>query len=471
MKKYPFGNINRIVIAAPQGRSGKTTVTLGLLRAFCRRGLQVQPFKKGPDYIDPSWLSAASGHSCHNLDSYLMEPEQIRRSVAKSSESFDLSIIEGAMGLFDGVDLEGSSSTAEIARITDTPVVLVLDATRMTRTAAAIVLGCQHFDPRITIRGVILNKVARSRHEKLLREAIEHYCGIPVLGAIPKDNGLSIPDRHLGLITQGESGQSESLLNYLADIVSNHIDLDKLYTLAEGASPLSQLSLPKQVYVRPKYAFPVKIGVIRDKVFSFYYPENLAALADQGGELAEINSLTDSALPPDLDALLIGGGFPEVFAADLEDNSGLRCSIRSAVESGLPVYAECAGLMYLGRSLQLSGKSFAMAGVLPFDVCMESKPQGHGYTNLQALPGNPYFAPGSIIKGHEFHNSRIINLDPHVQFAYQVQRGHGLDGIHDGIVYKRLFASYNHLHALGTPEWAEKFVDLAKDFHLSRIAS
>ena len=459
--------VNRLVIAAPQGRCGKTTITLGLLRAFKRRGLRVQPFKKGPDYIDPSWLTAAAGIPCRNLDSYLMEPEQICRSISLAAEHCDLSIIEGAMGLFDGLDLAGSSSTAEIAKMTKTPVILVLDTTRMTRSAAAIVLGCQHFDPQIQICGVILNKVARPRHEKMLREAIEHFCKVPVLGAIPKDAGLNIPDRHLGLITHIETDDSDRLLDYLAEVVSTHVDLEQVYSLATQASPLPQPWLSKPTNItRQKAPQPVKIGVIRDKVFSFYYPENLTALTDLGAELVDINSLTDCCLPPDLDALYIGGGFPEVFAVELERNIGLHYSIRKAVESCLPIYAECAGLMYLGRTLRVAEKSFAMAGALPLDVIMEPKPQGHGYTSFQTLPGNAWFTSGLTIKGHEFHNSRIINLDPMVKFAYKVQRGQGIDGVHDGIIYKGILASYNHLHAFGTPLWAEKVVNLATSYSL-----
>ncbi len=457
--------VNRLVIAAPQGRCGKTTVTLGLLRAFSRRGLKVQPFKKGPDYIDPSWLTAAAGIPCRNLDSYFMEPEQICKSVSLAAENCDLSIIEGAMGLFDGLDLEGSSSTAEIAKITKTPVILVLDATRMTRSAAAIVLGCQHFDPQIQICGVILNKVARPRHEKMLREAIEHYCKVPVLGAIPKDSGLSIPDRHLGLVTHIESDDSDSQLDYLADVVSSNVDLEQVYSLATQAPPLPHW-LSRSTNISRQYSQPVRIGIIRDKVFSFYYPENLTALIDLGAQLVDINSLTDYRLPPDLDALYIGGGFPEVFAVELERNIGLHYSIRKAVESCMPVYAECAGLMFLGRTLRVGEKTYAMAGALPLDTIMEPKPQGHGYTSFETLPGNPWFTSGLSVKGHEFHNSRITNLDPMVKFAYKVQRGQGIDGIHDGIIYKGVLASYNHLHALGTPQWAEKLVELATSYSL-----
>lgn len=467
--KQDYKNVNRLVIAAPQGRAGKTTITLGLLRAFSRRGLKVRPYKKGPDYIDPSWLAAAAGAACHNLDSYLMEPEQICKSVSQEAEHFDLSIIEGSMGLYDGLDLAGSSSTAEIAKITQTPVILVLDTTRITRSAAAIVLGCQHFDPQIKICGVILNKVARPRHEKIVSESIEHFCKVPVLGAIPKDASLNIPDRHLGLITHAESSQENNLLDHLADVISAHVDLERVLALATQTSPLRHTSsIKSSSSARQINSDSVKIGVIRDKVFSFYYPENLTALVQYGAELIDIDSLIDPYLPSDLDALYIGGGFPEVFAAELENNVGLRYSIRKAVESGLPVYAECGGLMYLGRTINSAGKSYTMVGALPFDVSMEAKPQAHGYTSLETLPGNSWFDSDMIIKGHEFHNSKIINLDPKVKFAYKVLRGHGINGANDGIIYKGVLASYNHLHALGNSEWAERLIYLAKNFNSFR---
>lgn len=463
--------VNRLVIAAPQGRTGKTTITLGLLRAFRRRGLKVQPFKKGPDYIDPSWLSAAAGMACRNLDAYFMEPETICKSVFMAKDNCNLAIIEGAMGLYDGLDLAGSSSTAEIAKITRTPVVLVLDASRMTRSAAAIVLGCQHFDPQVNICGVILNKVSRLRHETILREAIETFCHVPVLGAIPKDTGLNIPDRHLGLITQGESNESDRLLDYFADIISMNVDLDSVYQIAAsqpGAIIYDANDTLPQITPINERQKTVKIGVLRDKVFSFYYPENINELVRLGAQIIEIDSLTEPSLPADLDALYIGGGFPEVFAADLEKNDAFRIAIKEAVESYLPVYAECGGLMYLGRSMTVNEQTHSMVGALPFDVIMEAKPQGHGYTLLEAAESNLWFDPGTTIKGHEFHNSRLIDLDPAIAFACEVKRGNGIDGFHDGIIYKGVFASYNHLHAYGNPQWAKHFVSNAMNYRSAK---
>lgn len=465
-------NIPRLVIGAPQGRCGKTTLTLGILRALSRQGYQVQPYKKGPDYIDPSWHSAAAGRSSRNLDSYLMKREEICRSIALHSVDSQFSIIEGAMGLYDGLDLEGSASTAELAKITASPVLLVLDATRITRTTAAIVMGCQHLDPEINIVGVILNKVARSRHEKIARESIEKYCHIPVVGAIPKDAMISIPDRHLGLVTQAEMIETENLLEHLADIICENVDLSKVITLAQAA-PALKYNLPVEFLSRSGYNFKVqnqapRIGVIRDSAFSFYYPENLEILETAGAELLPFSALTQEHLPEDLDALYIGGGFPEVFAEQLTKNKKLREEIRTSGEDGLPIYAECGGLMYLGRSIISGEEKHEMVGLLPLDCQMEKKPQGHGYTVMRVLKNNLWFNQ-KCVHGHEFHNSRVINLDTsEIQFGFKVERGHGVTGEYDGVCYKNVFAGYNHIHALGSPDWAEQMVKLAIHYREQR---
>lgn len=467
-------NVPRLVIGAPQGRSGKTTFTLGLLRAFARQGITVQPFKKGPDYIDTSWHTAAAGQTCRNLDSFFMNKNEICSSIHKQSLDKNITIIEGAMGLYDGLDMQGSSSTAEIAKITRTPVLLVVDATRKTRSIAAMVMGYQHFDPEVQIVGVVLNKVARVRHEKMAREAVEEFCKIPVIGAIPKDVNLCIPDRHLGLVTNGEFDETDKLLDYLADIISQHVDVNKIFELAQSAAELPQYLdsiVPNLTeYSLKNSGLKPKIGIIQDAAFSFYYPENVEALIGLGAEMVPISALFDKQLPSNLDGLYIGGGFPEVFAARLEENINLRDEIRLAGEKGLPIYAECGGLMYLGRSIRTSTQTFEMVGLLPFDTQMESKPQGHGYTIMETNSGQPWFSDNTQIKGHEFHNSRVINLAPYVKFGLKVLRGHGIDGQNDGIYYKNVFAAYNHIHALGCPQWAEGMIKLASQYRKSKWA-
>lgn len=466
-------DISRLVIGAPQGRSGKTTTTLGILRALSRKGYQVQPYKKGPDYIDPSWHSAAAGRASRNLDPFLMNKDEICRSLALHSADCQFSLIEGAMGLFDGLDIEGSASTAELAKITASPVLLILDATRITRSTAAIVMGCQHLDPEINIAGVILNKVARSRHEKIARESIEKYCHVPVVGAIPKDAMISIPDRHLGLVTKGEMAETDSFFEHLADVICENVNLSEIITMAQNAPALEYapqaefLSMPAYNLKSNGKQGP-RIGVIRDAAFSFYYPENLEALESQGAELVPFSALTQEHLPVNLDALYIGGGFPEVFAEQLAKNSTLREGIRSAGENGLPIYAECGGLMYLGRSIIAGEEKHEMVGLLPMDTRMEKKPQGHGYTIMQVTENNRWFNQAQI-RGHEFHNSHVINLDESkVNFAFKVERGHGINEEYDGICYKNVLAAYNHIHAIGSSTWAEQMVKLAIQFREQR---
>lgn len=458
--------IPRLVIGAPQGRSGKTTVTMGLLAALVnRRGLRVQPYKKGPDFIDPGWLTRVTGRPCRNLDTFLMSREVIRRSFLRHARGADIAVVEGAMGLFDGVDLAGSGSTAEVAKAVRAPVVLVVDTTRMTRSVAALVTGFMHFDREMHLAGVILNRVARPRHEHMLRAAVERYCGLPVLGAVPKGARLTIPDRHLGLIPAGERDELSRTLVEIGRVAAECLDLDGLLRVAENAPPLPDEGEAPVGGTGGDEADPPEspvIGVFRDRAFSFYYPENLEALAAAGAELKYIDALTAPALPP-VDALYLGGGFPEVFAGELEANRGLRESVRSAVEEGLPVYAECGGLMYLGRRVRWREHDYAMCGALPFDVLMDERPQGHGYEIVRVERDNAFFRAGEVIKGHEFHHSRLVDIDlEKLRFAFRVERGYGIDGKNDGLLYKNVLAAYNHIHALAVPRWAPRLVAAAR---------
>ncbi|MBO8137115.1 MAG: hydrogenobyrinic acid a,c-diamide synthase (glutamine-hydrolyzing) [Desulfotomaculum sp.] len=473
MKKQ--NSVPRILIAAPQGRSGKTTITVGLVAAFTARGIKVQPFKKGPDFIDPSWLTRVAGRTCRNLDPYLMDRDIIRASFANHSQGADISIVEGAMGLFDGVDVEGSGSAAEIAKIIKAPVILVVNCARMTRSVAAMVNGYRYFDPDVNVAGVILNNVARSRHENILRSSIEKYCDIPVLGAMPKGKQYTIPDRHLGLIPAAEDQSLHQAVERVAEAAEKYLDLDKIMEVASQAPALDiETELPKALPAikRPR---DIKgdsdrplIGVMLDRSFTFYYPENLEALHGSGAELVAIDALNDTKLP-DLDALFIGGGFPEVLAGELEKNNSLRSAIKNSIEQGLPVYAECGGLMYLGRSIRWEGRAYQMVGALPFDVELTAKPQGHGYMEVEVCSENPFFPVGSRIIGHEFHHSKVINLDRNkVDFAYMVKRGWGIDGRQDGLIHKNVLASYNHLHALAVPSWAESLVQRAREYKMSK---
>jgi cobyrinic acid a,c-diamide synthase len=453
----------RLLLAALRGGAGKTTLTLGLLAAWRDQGRRLVPFKKGPDYIDPAWHSQAAGCPSHNLDPFLMEADQIIASVARHAAQADALLIEGNRGLYDGLDAQGTYSTAELAKFLATPVVLVVECTMRTRTTAAMVLGCQHFDPQVPIRGVILNQIARPRHETIIRQTIETYCGIPVLGAIPRLKCEVFPERHMGLVPPQEHATAIRALNTARDLAQRYLDLDGLWQVASEAAPLP--AAPPVMRSFGADCQPLVIGVIRDSAFQFYYPENLEALRDAGATLLEISALDDPVLPPHLDALYIGGGFPETHARALAENLSFRNSVKAAANNGLPIYAECGGLMYLGEHIQIGSNKFPLVGLFPYDFVMGKKPQGHGYTILEVAQDNPYFARGTVLKGHEFHYSQIVpDPAPDAPMAFTVSRGTGIGGKREGLLYQNVLATYTHLHALGCPQWAASLVRRARDY-------
>jgi cobyrinic acid a,c-diamide synthase len=370
----------------------------------------------------------------------------------------DFVVVEGAMGLYDGLDSYGT--TAEIASLLNLPILLVINTSRMTTSIAAMVKGYQLFQTDIKIAGVILNYVSGRRHEEKLRGAVEQHCGIPVVGSIPRDPDLQIAERHLGLIPSLESNGAMSLVERIGKKLESHLDLEGILKIAKE----SRLHLPvlfptgKRKEEREDLPIKARIGIMRDRAFNFYYPENLEALKKEGAQLVFINSFMERL--PSVDGLYIGGGFPEFFLEDLEKNRELREDIANAIERGLPVYAECAGLMYLCRRIHWQGRSYEMIGILPAEVQLSEKPEGHGYVIAEVIGENPLFPLGLTVRGHEFHHSKV-SMKNGVKFVYQIKRGHGIDGKMDGVLYKNMFATYTHLHALGTPSWAEAFVSLA----------
>jgi len=447
----------RILIAALRGGSGKTILSIGITAAWKALGKHIKPFKKGPDYIDAGWLALAAGRPCYNLDTFLIQPEHILQSFLLHTAQGDIAVIEGNRGLYDGIDIEGSTSTAELAKLLDVPVILCIDATKTTRTMAAVVLGCLRFDPEVKIKGVILNRVAGPRHEQILRKSIEHYCGIPVLGAIPKLGGQHFPERHMGLIPTAEHEWATDSIETIAQIISQHIDLDALEAVAGDAGALPVVDLPQAstpVSLRPA----PRIGIIKDSAFQFYYPENIAALEAAGAKTVFISPLTSDTIEP-VDALYIGGGFPETHAVQLAENVTFKKQLKALAKDGLPIYAECGGLMYLGEELVLDETSYPMAGVLPVVFGFSKKPQGHGYTIVVVREKNPYFEVGTQLRGHEFHYSRVLEWRGAEQdLVFQMERGTGFVDKKDGVCYKNVLATYTHLHALGSPLWAEAMV-------------
>lgn len=448
--------MSRLLISAAHKSSGKTTLSIGLISALTARGLTVQPFKKGPDYIDPMWLSAASGRTCRNLDFYLMRREEIHNVFARHAQDADIAIVEGNKGLYDGLELDGSNSNAALAKLLRLPVVLVLDTRGVIRGVAPLLLGYQAFDREVNIAGVILNHVGGSRHEAKLRAVVEHYTDIPVLGMVQHDKALGIDERHLGLMPSNETPEAARHIAEMGRIIGGQVDLDRLLAIARTAPPLT---LPSQRHVNAPPP-TVRIGIAQDAAFGFYYADDLDALRAAGAELVPFSPMRDPKLPA-VDALFLGGGFPEVFAGELSANQSLRTEIRAAIEAGLPAYAECGGLMYLARSISWHGETHAMAGVVPGDVVMHEKPVGRGYVRLKETPCFPWPAddtPPQTVMAHEFHYSSLENLPSDLIYAYDVERGYGVDGTHDGIVYKNLLASYTHLRSLEGYNWAGRFV-------------
>jgi cobyrinic acid a,c-diamide synthase len=459
------------MIAALRGGSGKTILSIGLIAAWKKRNRSIAPFKKGPDYIDTGWLALAANRPCYNLDTFLLASPLILESFLTHAHKDDIAVIEGNRGLYDGIDLAGSTSTAELAKLLKTPVLLCVDCTKITRTMAAVISGLIQFDPDVTIMGVVLNRVAGARHERILRDNIEHYCGIPVLGAIPKLKTQIFPERHMGLVPTPEHDWAGESINTAAQVASDHIDLDAVYECIQDLSPLKAIASGQQpaassqeseigsqtVNIKTGASRPL-IGIIKDSAFQFYYPENIDALKMAGAEIVFISPLAQKTLP-ELDALYIGGGFPETHAQQLAENKGFRDALKAMAEDGLPIYAECGGLMYLGEELMLAEKSYPMVGILPLTFDFYSRPQGHGYTVVTVENDNPYYDIGAEIRGHEFHYSRVLNWSgDEKDLVFRMQRGVGITKDKDGICYKNVLATYTHIHALGTPHWAPALV-------------
>ena len=462
-----------IIIAGLRGGSGKTVISLGITAAWKEKGYRVAPFKKGPDYIDAGWLSKAAGRPCYNLDTFLCPPEIVKQSCFEHSKNCDISVIEGNRGLYDGIDTDGSTSTAELAKLLNLPVLLVLDCTKATRTMAALVLGCMKFDPDIRIIGAILNRVAGKRHEKKVRENIEKFCQIMVFGAIPKLNAEDFPERHMGLVTSEEHLFSDRAIQAAFQVVKDNIDLTGLYDVL--SNPVCQSDSPI-VETMPdisenQYPEPTKvtIGIIRDSAFQFYYPDNIDALRKLGAAIVFISPLRETSIP-DVDAIYMGGGFPETHAPELAENIGFRDDLKRLSQKGLPIYAECGGLIFLGQSIRLEDKEYPMSGIFPIHFGLCKQPQGHGYTKVEVIRENPFFKIGETLRGHEFRYSSILGIDyQDHEMAFRMERGKGIIDKKDGFFKQHTFGTYTHIHALGAPSWASSMIRMASSYKVSKF--
>lgn len=470
--------------------SGKTTITAGLIAAFAARGVRVAPFKVGPDYIDPGYHTLAAGRACHNLDAWMLTPEHLRALFTRRTQEADLALLEGVMGMFDGFSgKDDAGSTAHVARILEAPILLVLDVGAMARSAAALVQGMRDFDPRVRVAGVILNRVGSEGHARMVKDAIEENVGVPVVGYLERDESLNLPERHLGLIPTPEltrrldttsinrrigltstasttqdqvemwQGRWKAWLAALREKIAATVNLDQVLELAHTASPLAESEDDPFTFSQPARAL---IAVARDEAFNFIYEENLELLRAAGAEIALFSPLHDGALPRGTQALYLSGGFPEVYAAELASNEGMRAEIRDAFRAGLPIYAECGGLMYLTQEIvDAQGGHNSMVGILPGRSVMTGR-LTLGYRVVRAPRDNWLWRAGETIRGHEFHYSVWEDRPSDLPPAYELMPSEFQPQASvEGACVNNLLASYVHLHFLTRPQAAERFVSAA----------
>ena len=455
--------MNSFLISAIHKSSGKTILSIGLAAALKKLGKTIQTFKKGPDYIDPMWLSAASGKKCRNLDFHFMTPEQLASEYAAHSKLTDFSIVEGNKGLFDGLNPNGNDSNAAVAKLLKIPVILIIDTRGMTRGIAPLLLGQENFDQDVNIIGVVLNHVSGSRHDEKLQAAINTYTNIPVLGSIPQSQDLQILERHLGLVPANEHTRTSETISAIENLITKNVNIQKIEKLTK-LEPFKKLN-KRQLPTKPiNNGSKVTIAIARDRAFGFYYPRDLEMMKKTGAKLVFFDTIKDKKLP-NADGLFIGGGFPETHAKLISENSTLRNEIYTALKTGLPAYAECGGLMYLSQSLSWGSYNYQMVGIIPGVSVMNDRPIGRGYVHLSETAAYPW--PNQTnkrvkIPGHEFHYAEIKNLPKKTNFAFKVERGVGVNGTSDGILINNLLASFTHL--LSTPQynWAERFVQFVQ---------
>ena len=442
-----------LVIAGTHSGVGKTTLTLGLLAAWQRQGLKVAPFKVGPDFIDPGHHTRAAGRISRNLDGWMLSREGNLELFSLHAREADLAVVEGVMGLFDGYDGKSEAgSTAQMAKWLKLPVVLVVDARSMARSAAALVHGFATFDPELTLAGVIFNRVGSPTHLDYLRQAVEQAGEVRCLGGLPREAELAIPERHLGLVTTEDHPLGGGYLTILADLVERHLDLDKLLA---ALPPLDLGEIAAPVSPAPQ----VRLGVARDRAFCFYYPDNLEWLERCGAEIVPFSPLDDEDLPGGLHGLYLGGGYPELFARELSANQKMLRAIRERAQAGLPIYAECGGLMYLGREItDLEGERHPMAGVLPFGVRMLPRLKALGYREVTLTAGALLGPAGTRARGHEFHYSEIISVPAELPRVYQLTARRGGEPVREGYCVNQVLASYVHLHFGSNPQVARHLV-------------
>jgi len=452
----------RLLIAGVHSGVGKTTSTLGIMAALRRKGLEVQGFKAGPDYIDTGLHLYAAGIKSHNLDSWMGSEEVVKTIFCKNAARAQISIIEGVMGLYDaatGERIKGSS--ADIAVILDAPVILVVDVGGMAQSCVALVKGFIEYEPRVNIKGLILNNIGSTQHRNLLQQCLEEELGIKVLGGIPAEKKIRMPERHLGLLPAEENNELQSSIALMAELVEREIDLEYLMEMADNASEIDfswDCQQPQDT--------EITIGIANDEAFSFYYQDSLDYLQEKGAKLEFFSPLRDKFIPK-VDGLYLGGGFPEMFLEELSSNQAMISSIKEAVNKGIPIFAECGGFMYLAQGISdFSGKSWPGVGIIPAQVKMTDKLVALGYVKATALHDSILAKKGEVLVGHEFHYSQISGIDEGEQ-ACSLEGGKGKDFRRDGYVKENILASYVHLHLRSNPLAVNNFLDACKNCRIN----
>lgn len=445
--------MSQFYISAAHKSSGKTTISIGLAAALSENH-KVQFFKKGPDYIDPMWLAQASNNPVYNLDFYTSSNQHIVSQYNKYQKQANITLVEGNKGLYDGMNVDGSDSNAGMAKLLKLPVILVLDTQGISRGIAPLINGYTNFDKGINFSGIILNKVAGTRHESKLLNAIEHYCDLPVIGSVFRDKTLEIEERHLGLIPSNElSEHSINYINKLKNSIQEGVDLQHFKPSHLNTIEPIPLKIQKNI---------LRIAIARDPAFGFYYADDLLRFSELGVELVEFNTLTDISLPSNIDALFIGGGFPETHLGALSQNISLLSDIKNQIQQGLPSYAECGGLMYLSQSISYQGEKKSMVGIIESDVTLHPTPKGRGYIQLKPTKDHPWGINDETLSGHEFHYSSLDENISNQEYAYNMIRGTGINSKNDGIIRYNLLANYCHLRQTDQCHWIDQFVQFIK---------
>jgi cobyrinic acid a,c-diamide synthase len=465
-------NIPRVIIAGTNSGVGKTTVTLGIMSALVKKGMTVQGFKSGPDYIDPSHHNLVTGNASRNLDTWIMGDDVCREIFERSAIKADISVIEGVMGLYDGsIDSTGPGSTAHLAKVLEASVILVINAKGMAQSAGAMVLGYKEFDKDANIAGVIANNVSGQNHYDYIKKAIEETCSIPVLGYLQKDKEITIPERHLGLIPSTENKSPSILYDRLGELILKTVEIDRLIEVASSADAFPNYK--KAIFQEDSRTFDLQIAIARDEAFCFYYQDDIDLFESLGARIHYFSPLNDKRIPGDVDGIFIGGGFPELYAEGLMMNKSMRNSILETANQGTVIYGECGGMMYLlDELIDTEGRSFKMCGVLEGTSRMESKRQGLGYISVSALYDNPLCKKGDTFRSHEFHWSRLSDIPKDTIFAYETRKSNGKRCGLDGIYSKdNIIASYTHVHFSSNPKLAHNLLSSMKNASRNKVVT